>query len=344
MRGRAEAGRTELVRTQAGIAQLVALAGEDGLETGPLLAAAGLEACELTLPDVEVTRAQELEVVHAVLAQGAAPDFAFRAGMRYRISAFGMLGYALMNCATMRDAMHLCTRFMGLSHVWCEVDIEERGDTVRFTFVPDDLPVALHAFAVERDMAALAMVSRDLAGHRLPLKRWQMAHARMAAPELYASLIRCSPEFDSSTNCWEMDRCRLDTRLPLADPATCEQCIRICEDLLVRRRLLEGRIGSLRGYLMLHADGMPSMEDAAAHFGMAARTLRRQLRREGTGFREVVHGVRRDLAETLLVEGRLSLYEIADRLGYEDVTSFITAFRRWTGTTPAAWRRERRGS
>jgi AraC-like DNA-binding protein len=32
--------------------------------------------------------------------------------------------------------------------------------------------------------------------------------------------------------------------------------------------------------------------------------------------------------------------EIADELGYSDVANFTRAFRRWTGDTPAAYRRK----
>jgi AraC-like DNA-binding protein len=42
----------------------------------------------------------------------------------------------------------------------------------------------------------------------------------------------------------------------------------------------------------------------------------------------------------VLIDNRqLTLDDIAERLGYFDVASFTRAFRRWTGSTPAALRR-----
>jgi AraC-like DNA-binding protein len=38
-------------------------------------------------------------------------------------------------------------------------------------------------------------------------------------------------------------------------------------------------------------------------------------------------------------DGSLSLQEVADRLGHAAVQSFDRAFLRWTGVTPAAYRR-----
>ena len=42
----------------------------------------------------------------------------------------------------------------------------------------------------------------------------------------------------------------------------------------------------------------------------------------------------------VIIEG-LSLEEVAERVGYSEAANFTRAFRRWTGMTPAAFRRSR---
>ncbi|MOA54005.1 transcriptional activator FtrA [compost metagenome] len=51
--------------------------------------------------------------------------------------------------------------------------------------------------------------------------------------------------------------------------------------------------------------------------------------------------MRQTLAEELLASTGLSLEEIADRLGYGEVSNFLHAFKRWRGMTPGRYRRER---
>jgi AraC-like DNA-binding protein len=41
----------------------------------------------------------------------------------------------------------------------------------------------------------------------------------------------------------------------------------------------------------------------------------------------------------LLGTGALSVEDVALRLGYAEATSFIAAFKRWTGITPARYQR-----
>jgi len=41
-----------------------------------------------------------------------------------------------------------------------------------------------------------------------------------------------------------------------------------------------------------------------------------------------------------LAVSRLSLKDVAERLGYANVANFMRAFRRWTGQPPGAYRRD----
>ena len=50
--------------------------------------------------------------------------------------------------------------------------------------------------------------------------------------------------------------------------------------------------------------------------------------------------MRSTLATELMANARLTHAEIAQRLGYADVTTFIEAFRRWKGVPPSEYRRQ----
>ena len=96
------------------------------------------------------------------------------------------------------------------------------------------------------------------------------------------------------------------------------------------------RINSyIRGSLAL---GSCSIERCAEKTGMSVRTLQSRLAADGARFSELVETQRETLARAHLADRRLSLDEIADRLGYGEQTSFGRAFKRWTGMTPQQYR------
>jgi AraC-like DNA-binding protein len=85
-------------------------------------------------------------------------------------------------------------------------------------------------------------------------------------------------------------------------------------------------------------DGEPTLERLAGRLHMSSRTLHRRLREENTTFRHVVSEVRRELAERHLNEGKLAVAEIAFLLGFSEASAFHRAFKRWTGSSPQAYR------
>ncbi len=86
------------------------------------------------------------------------------------------------------------------------------------------------------------------------------------------------------------------------------------------------------------ASGNCSIERCADKIGMSVRTLQARLAAHDARFSDLVENQRAMLAKSHLAQGRLSLDEIADRLGYGEQTSFGRAFKRWTGMTPHQYR------
>ena len=93
---------------------------------------------------------------------------------------------------------------------------------------------------------------------------------------------------------------------------------------------------------LLRPQAITQMETIAAEIGMAPRTLHRHLAAEGTSFRRLVDEVREALAEEMLAH-RMTIDEVAERLGYAEASSFVHAFKRWKGVAPGAYRQGRSG-
>ena len=64
------------------------------------------------------------------------------------------------------------------------------------------------------------------------------------------------------------------------------------------------------------------------------RTLARRLAAEGVTFTGILEEMRRDLARRYLGDTSLSVSQIAWLLGFQEISAFTGAFKRWTGATP----------
>jgi AraC-like DNA-binding protein len=84
--------------------------------------------------------------------------------------------------------------------------------------------------------------------------------------------------------------------------------------------------------------GRTSINECAAAFGWHVRTLQRRLKAAGVTYDELLETTRYDLALHYLKQRHLSLTEIGSLLGYAELSTFSRAFRRWSGSSPQAFR------
>jgi AraC-like DNA-binding protein len=75
--------------------------------------------------------------------------------------------------------------------------------------------------------------------------------------------------------------------------------------------------------------GQCTAEQVALHLGVHRRTLHRQLAREGAVFADLLSAIRRELGARYVRTGRRPLTEVAQQLGFAD----LSAFSRWYRST-----------
>jgi AraC-like DNA-binding protein len=85
-------------------------------------------------------------------------------------------------------------------------------------------------------------------------------------------------------------------------------------------------------------DGLPLVEDVAEALGVPRWTLQRRLADHGYTFSETVDLVRKTLAEHYVRRSFVPLLDVAEALGYSELSAFSRAFRRWFGVSPSAFR------
>ncbi len=302
-----------------------------------LLAPLGLSRATLEAPGARLSIEEVERLVAHARELTAEPGLPLLFGMAMRISAHGWLGFAALAAPTLRAALELAVRFAPTRTDALALRLEVAGDEARLVL---DERVELGS---ARDAILLALIvgleqiGRALTGVELS-GRAELAFSRPAYLDRFADLGVHRLLFDRRENALVFDPRVLDLPLTMGDPQAMRLATDACEEELVRVTS-RGSLSHRTREIMADGWRFLSVEGAAQRLGVSSRTLKRRLADEGTTYRALVEGTRRVRAEALLADAALSLEQVADRLGYSDVTNFSRAYRRWTGRAPGAVRR-----
>ncbi|GMG88421.1 AraC family transcriptional regulator [Biformimicrobium ophioploci] len=85
---------------------------------------------------------------------------------------------------------------------------------------------------------------------------------------------------------------------------------------------------------------VPTFPEIAEKLQVNPKSLRRSLNDEGLNYSDLKAQLRRDLAIEHLARPDMSVEEIAFRTGFSEASSFIRAFKGWTGVTPLTYRKD----
>lgn len=84
--------------------------------------------------------------------------------------------------------------------------------------------------------------------------------------------------------------------------------------------------------------GKTDIQSVASALNISVRTLQAKLKAEGTSFREVWNGLRRELAQHYLTHTSEPVSSVALLLGFSEQGAFTKAFKQWFQCTPSDYR------
>jgi AraC-like DNA-binding protein len=322
----------------AHVLQLVDVVARWGIGEAELFEGIALDPKRLTEPLERVSIPVLEQLAERARALTGEPALGIYLGLQMRISAHGYLGFAAMTSSTIREALEVAMRFSPTRSSAIALRLNVEGDAASLV-IDECVPLG-----AARDLIILALiVGIEQIGAALTGKQLD-GSADVTCPEppgyaRFEALARGRIRFGQPANQLVFASSVLDLPIVLADPVARRLAQEQCErelDALGQRSNLAARVGAL---VSKPDGGFHSLEEVADKAGISPRTLKRRLAELGTGFSEILEQQQRERALLLLRSPELSVEEVAERVGYSDVANFTRAFRRWTGTTPGAYRR-----
>lgn len=322
--------------------ELAVQCGRWGVDPNALLAGTGLSLESLKDPATRIPLEACAEVAERARAMTKQPALAFVVGTQMRLSWHGFLGFAAMSAGTVREALAIAEQFSLTRTAAFAISTHVQGDVASVVF-EERVPLGrLREFAIIALLIGVSRIANDVTGKVLS----GVAECAFPEPDYAAAVLPrgAGPDgglmrFSQPAHRLVFDAAILDLPLVNADPAAMQLARAQCDRELAALAEEVGFVGRVKKEVTRgDAGAFASLPDVARRMGASTRTLKRRLAEQGTSFTGVLEEVRRQRALLLLDDKRLPIGEIADRLGYSDVSNFTRAFRRWTGRTPAAFR------
>jgi AraC-like DNA-binding protein len=322
------------------LARLVDFLESIGIDRGVLLRAARIRSIDA--PKAQLTLRQVELLLRAAEQASGRVDLGFELGRRLDPMSHDILGFALLTSPTFGHLVRLAVSYQRLIQPVFALSMQRQAGRVDLVY----LPVAALSHRSTRVLEEAIVVSNHVAfeatlrGKLPPYDVW-LSIERPPHAERYRELSRARVHFGDTVPGVRisLDAALLDTPLAMANPRAMQAAEERCKTMLrqthARRRWNEW----CRMMLRESEDSRPTLEQLAGFVNISSRTLARYLAAEKTSFRDLSLQVRTERARQLLAEGNLSVTQIAYRLGYTDVASFVRSFRAQAGRTPGSVRR-----
>lgn len=303
----------------------------DALLRGSGIAAGDLDDSERAIPTAEYVALWE----RAVKLTG--DDYlGLHVGEIVRPGKYGILGYAMMSCETLGEAVLRQMRYQDLI-----------GKAGRSELIRTDQHAEMHwhsgmarlsRHVGEEHLASWVAFARWMLGAEKSPLRVSFEHPAPASLAEYERIFRCELAFEQPSTAIAFPLEYLDAPIKDKNPALRRMLDEHAEALLAKHAVNDPARDIRDAIQRALVNGVPAIETVAAQLQVHTRALQRRLADIDLTYKQLLDDVRSALALQYIKDPKLGLLDIAFLLGFAEQSSFQRAFKRWTGQPPGHYR------
>lgn len=309
-----------------------------GVAAEQVLQGTGLVKEDLQGEKSQVNVDQAYKVWDRVEKLIADPGFGIYCGANAHPTVFGAMGMLFMACDSVKQSLHYLERYSYCLSNLGRFSVERQSHYYCLSMNH----WAEFATPVRISMsAALACVVKLLRFQTLDIGLVQVSLSceKPKDPKVFTDYFKCDVLFDQPADFLKFDRRRISTSLVTANRKIVKQLEKqVIEELSLLQRVdLSAQVYSKLCELL--PKGLASQERIAREMNMSVRKLQGQLKQERTTYKAIAEYVRQGLAIEYMSDDRISLSEVAYRIGFSNASNFSRTFKRWYGASPSEFRR-----
>lgn len=325
----------------AGVARgLLEYAVSRGADEQRLLALSALSPEVLHDPDARIGSAEYIKLMHGAQSQTGDPALALRWAEEVSLAQLSIVGLLGQASRTLMESFQQVRRYgrlvtdVGQDRFGIEM-VEGAMWSVDYRSDPNEFPEL-----TETTFGFMVCGSR-VAAPSTWLKEVNVTHAPPSYAAEYERVFGAPVKFGARWNALLIDPSFLTTAVNVQPRYVFGALSKHAEALLDELRKTDTARGHVESLILpiLHT-GDATVDLVADRMGVSRQTLYRRLKAEGVTFEKVLDELRRRLALDYLRNSRVSVAETAFLVGFSEAAAFSRAFKRWTGASPRAGRKQ----
>ena len=312
---------------------------QHGANADGLLKEVGLRRADVSDPDNRIPYAAVLALIERAATTVGDASYGLRLGAAQEARDSGLLGFLMLNSATLLDAITNAQRYFRVVGEGEDIEVERMGPHVTLRFRETDRALRGLRHNSEYIAAIIVRACRDMTRKRVSPVRAEFMHGRPNARVAYPEYLGCPVKFHAEWDALVYDAETM--RLPVigADSKLFKVLERACQKIIGPTPKKQDILHQVRELVIDGlAKGTVQFDDVARELNMSSKTLERRLADRKTTFSALLDEIRSGLAKHYLTDTDLRLEQIAYLTGYSEPAALVRAFRRWTGTTPMQFR------
>jgi AraC-like DNA-binding protein len=258
---------------------------------------------------------------------------------RMRTGSFAFVSRAAMAQPTLDSAMRLALDFFGLTFEHFRGELHRSESLAEVVLLERTDARSLRAFTYFTFWMLVHGLACWLIGRRIPLLAMELRCDEPAYTDDYRVMFSDNLRFARPSTRIIFAAEVLDLPVRRSEQELRDFLAHAPANILVRYRDTTSLASRIKAQLRkLPPEQWPTSERLAQTLCISPSTLRRRLAEAGQPYQAIKDQVRQEMATLWLADATITYAEIAERLGFADVSSFYKAFRKWTGTNPGQYR------
>ena len=320
------------------LAQMVRYLDHLHIDPADVFRSAGADPALTKYPDEQMPLQTYIDIENAAAERSGDPYFGLHMGEVAEPGNYSILGYIMMNSATLGEALSKAARYYRIVGNLLRPTYRIRPKTVKIILSGPRLAPRFSRHCFEAAFSTQVTMMRRITGRRVTPISVGFVTPPPPSVEEYERVFGCPVGFGEQSNHIVVDIGI--GRIPILQPnpellAFFEGYAR---DLLSRMRDSKPTShATTRAILERLTTGKATVRCIAGDMAMSVRTLQSRLAEEGVSFSALLEDTRKHLAHEYLRDS-YSVEEISMLLGFSDPSVFRKSFKKWMGTTPGQYR------